>query len=145
MEETYLPYHQCFNRQFVYHIQIMLQSCNTNTTANFRRKVVEQLIQAYGENSAAHGRPAPRIFERLTGRHFMDRLEEGGKSLHRQCIVCGPAEREMLPPMRSGEKRPSRCCDMTCYKCKSCMFQHVLKSAYKARAYSSIQTNEGNF
>lgn len=112
---------------------------------NFRRKLVEQLIQTYGENSAAHGRPAPRIFERLTGRHFMDRLEEGGKSLHRQCIVCGPAEREMLPPMRSGEKRPSRCGDMTYYKCKSCMFQHVLKSAYKARAYSSIQTNEGNF
>lgn len=88
---------------------------------NFRRKLVEQLIQTSGENSAAHvGRPAPRILERLTGRHFLDRLEEGGKSLHRQCIVCGPAEREMLPPMRSGEKRPSRCGHMTSYKCKQC-------------------------
>lgn len=70
--------------------------------------------------TARVGRPAPRILERLTGRHFLDRLEEGGKSLHRQCIVCGPAEREMLPPMRSGEKRPSRCGHLTSYKCKQC-------------------------
>lgn len=88
---------------------------------NFRRKLVKQLIQTSGENSAAHvGRQAPRILERLTGRHLLDRLEEGGKSLHRQGFVCEPAEREMLPPMRSGEKRPSRCGHMTSYKCKQC-------------------------
>lgn len=45
---------------------------------------------------------------------------EGEKPLHRQCIVCGPAEREMLPPLRPGEKRKGRCGHMTSYKCRQC-------------------------
>ncbi|XP_062604100.1 piggyBac transposable element-derived protein 4-like [Saccostrea cucullata] len=100
------------------------ESCKAATPMlqrNFRRKLVEQLIQTSGATIGVHvGRPAPRILERLTGRHFLARLEEGGKMLLRQCIVCGPAEKEMLPSMRPGEKRPSRCGHTTSYKCKEC-------------------------
>lgn len=100
------------------------ENCSFNNAMvqrHFRRKLVEQLIQSSGGSiTTPLGRPAPRVLERLTGRHFLDKLMEGEKPLHRQCIVCGPEEREMLPPLRPGEKRKRRCGHMTSYKCRQC-------------------------
>ena len=86
---------------------------------HFRRRLVEELLEYSGQtNVAPVGRPAPKVLERLTGRHFVDKFIEGGKTLHRQCIVCGPAERKMCDAVRPGEK--CRFGHMTSYKCKQC-------------------------
>lgn len=139
MEETYPPYHQSVNRQLVNHIQRMLQSYNTNATAQFFEGSCLNSWSRLLVRTARVGRPAPRILERLTGRHFLDRLEEGGKSLHRQCIVCGPAEREMLPPTRSVER--SAPADVVTWQVINvnnamflCVSHHVLKSIIQSKS-----------
>nr|XP_022290940.1 piggyBac transposable element-derived protein 4-like [Crassostrea virginica] len=102
---------------------IIYKECTTRSTPmvqrHFRRRLVEELLEYSGQtNVAPVGRPAPKVLERLTGRHFVDKFIEGGKTLHRQCIVCGPAERKMCDAVRPGEKR--RFGHMTSYKCKQC-------------------------
>ena len=101
---------------------IIYKECTTRGTpmvqCHFRRRLVEELLEYSGQtNVAPVGRPAPKVSERLAGRHFVDKFIEGGKTLHRQCIVCGPAERKMCDSSRPGEKR--RFGHMTSY-CKQC-------------------------
>ena len=85
----------------------------------FRRRLVSQLIESVTEpNNVQVGRPAPRILERLIGRHFPNKLDDGGKTASKQCVVCGPAERSMLGPLQPGQKRPKRCGHLTSFICK---------------------------
>ena len=64
--------------------------------------------------------PALRILERLIGRHFPDKLDDSGKTVTKECVVCGPAERSMLGPLQPGQKRPKRCGHLTSFICKQC-------------------------
>ena len=96
------------------------ESSSPMVQRNFRRKLVSQMIESAGQCHVVQlGRPTPRVLERLVGRHFPDKLEVNGKCMSRQCVVCGPAERQSQTPARSGEKR-KRSGHMTSFCCKQC-------------------------
>lgn len=93
----------------------------------FRKKLVEQLIASVnpddvpGMTNRSRGRPSTAAdpLMRLQGRHFPSKIVGTGKKVNisRACVVCAPAERELLA--RVGEKR-KRCGRESSYQCDSC-------------------------
>ena len=84
----------------------------------FRSKLVTQLVAEFAAQRVPVGRPPSSPLQRLTGRHFLTKLQGDGvkKNLARVCAVCGPAERELLV---AGQKR-KRCGRETTWQCESC-------------------------
>lgn len=72
---------------------------------------------------------------------FLDKHMKGEKPLHRQCIVCGPGERErwVLPHSRPGEKRIRRCDHMTGYECRQCNVSLCISCCFEI-----YHTQQGN-
>ena len=70
------------------------------------------------------------MLKRLSGRHFLEKIVENGKTLHRQCIVCSAAEKQMLAPPRAWEKR-GRCGHMSAYRCKQCNMTLCITPCFK--------------
>ena len=91
----------------------------------FRRKLVEQLV-ALGSNTAVTkpivGRPTGKILEPLNGRHFPAKIATEHAECKKQnptrlCVVCNPAERQILQAIGQKRRRPGK---ETRYMCKQC-------------------------
>lgn len=88
----------------------------------FRRKLVSQLVEkstVAGSISKSVGRPSAKNLERLSGRHFLSKIQPTGtkQNVTRRCIVCTPAERELLLPTGEKRRRPGH---DTSYCCEDC-------------------------
>lgn len=86
----------------------------------FRRKLVAELIeQSVGSVPApSAGWPKAQQLERLTGRHFPQKIAQiGRKAKSRMCMVCGPAERELLSAIDQKRKRPGHGSGYQCGQC----------------------------
>ena len=83
----------------------------------FRRKLISQLIEISEINRKVPGRPSSMQLTRLSDRHFPKKMLSNGRSISRQCIVCNPAERDILSALGEKRKRPGR---ESSYKCGQC-------------------------
>ncbi|CAG2224985.1 unnamed protein product [Mytilus edulis] len=91
---------------------------------NYRRKFIKQLIEKSNdvglhEAKKSAGRPSGKQLERLTGRHFAEKIIPTGTklTLTRRCIVCTPAERELLASAGEKHRRPGRDTSFNCAEC----------------------------
>ncbi|VDI01309.1 Hypothetical predicted protein [Mytilus galloprovincialis] len=91
---------------------------------NYRRKLIKQLIEKSNdvglhEAKKSAGRPSGKQLERLTGRHFAEKIIPTGTklTLTRRCIVCTPAERELLASAGEKRRRPGRDTSFNCAEC----------------------------
>ena len=110
----------------------------------FRRQYVEELITSVGvvpSSETCPGRP-PKTNDnllRLNGQHFPRRIRPVGKkkNISRACVVCGPAERELLSRDNIQKRRPGRESAFECAQCEKALsvdpcfgFYHT-KTEYK--------------
>ena len=57
--------------------------------------------------------------QRLSGRHFIQKIPNSGQKrpINRSCVVCGPAEKQLLKRVGEKRKRPGT---ESSYECKEC-------------------------
>lgn len=109
-----------------------LDNPTTNMTHRmFRKKLVSELLSKNpmpNEATVKAGRPtlAPKQLERLTGRHFLSKIERSEKkaTVTRLCAVCNHAE-----PVKDGSKKRKR--HETSYECKDCNVSLCLEPCFK--------------
>lgn len=119
----------------------------------FRKKLVSSLVSSVdkadipGMSPRSVGRPstAAEPIMRLQGQHFPMKIVAAGrkKNISRACVVCSPAERELLERAGEKRKRPGRESSYQCDNCKTALcvdpcfrLYHTYKdynAAYKAR------------
>ena len=120
---------------------------------NFRKKLVQNLVQSVAvENvpgmsirSPGRSSTATEPLQRLQGQHFPEKITGAGKkkNITRSCVVCVPAERELLERVGEKRKRPGHESSYQCDKCKTALCidvcfklyhtQKDFKAAYKAQ------------
>ena len=119
----------------------------------FRKQLVTNLIQSVdqanvpGMSMRSPGRPSTAdepLLRLQGGQHFLQKITGAGKkkNITRSCVVCVPAERELLACVGQKRKRPGRESSYQCEKCTTALCvepcfklyhtQKDFKSAYKA-------------
>lgn len=101
----------------------------------FRRKLVTQLIEKSNLDRRTVGRPSTQQLARLSGRHFPEKIIGTGQrvTISRQCVVCGPAERELLASAGEKRKRPGRESSYQCAQCNVTLCVHPCFALYHTK------------
>jgi len=92
------------------------------TQTYFRVKLIQCMIESVELQPPTQRRLSSNALthQRLSGRHFIQKIQPNNgqkRPISRSCVVCGPAERQLLKHVGEKRKRPGRESSYECVEC----------------------------